>query len=128
MAPPAFRPSVRFYLGISFIILSLVMGKITTGVFLSCTLRKALCAGFWPSVVTYVISWPLLILGVYWVGREYYNQIRKYISYKFYHESLKRGTRKAVWKTRELKRRLGKKIRDKRLRKVERMLRMPVRR
>ena len=50
----------------------------------------------WTSIIIYFFSWPPFILGVYWVGKEYAANIQKYFNYKFYHQSIKHQTKKAI--------------------------------
>tara|TARA_Y100000034_G_C6840687_1_gene380306 strand:- start:774 stop:1217 length:444 start_codon:yes stop_codon:yes gene_type:complete len=47
-------------------------------------------------IVLYIITWLMLALGVWWVGKEYADAVRRYTSYKFYHEHAKKGVKKAV--------------------------------
>ena len=87
---------MRFYLGVLLVILSFVIGKITTAtvvIYFENMLIK------WASIIVYILSWPMLIIGFIWIGEEYSASIRKYISYRFYHESVKKGTRNVVCKT-----------------------------
>src|SRR3989344_4529458 len=102
-----YRFSVKFYVGIFFIIASLVIGKITTFLFIfhfdDVILR-------YTSAVIYLLSWPLLFLGIWWVGKEYSDAVRRYVSYQFYQESVKKGTKKAVEKTRQLHKAVGVRI------------------
>ena len=86
------RFSIKFYLGVLFILLSLILGKLTTFTFLfyfEDTLIVVL------SIIVYVLSWPMLIIGVWWAGREYWESVKKYSTYGFYHRSIKKGTKKA---------------------------------
>ncbi len=90
--------SAKFYVGIVLIILSLIIGKITTFYFIT---RFGDQLVMWTSLIIYILSWPMLIMGVWWVGEEYAEGIRKYFQYQFYHESLKRTGRKVIDKTKE---------------------------
>ena len=54
----------------------------------------------------------MLIIGIYWVGKEYAVGIRKYLSYRFYHQSIKEKTKKALSKTKEISRRVGSKTKE----------------
>ena len=116
--------SWKFYLGVVMVIASLVIGKIAAAVFIlyldDATLR-------WLSILVYILTWPLLFAGIWWVGKEYYDSIRRYTSYRFYHESLKKGTRKAIGKTKELGSKVQQKVRERRLRKVHTMIYSPLR-
>src|SRR3989344_6028727 len=79
--------SGKFYLGAIMVVSSLVLGKISAAVFIlyldDVNLR-------WISMIIYILTWPLLFLGIWWVGKEYYDSIRRYASYRFYHESLRK--------------------------------------
>lgn len=92
--------TIKFYLGIIFIILSLIIGKVT---FVTFFLYIDDPTNRYLSILAYLLSWPLLIIGIWWVGQEYAKAVRKYASYQFYHESLKKSTQKAINKTREFK-------------------------
>ena len=37
----------------------------------------------------------MLFLGVYWMGREYADSLRKYMRYRYYHKYVRAGTKKA---------------------------------
>ena len=50
-------------------------------------------------LIVYIVSWPMLFLGIWWAGKDYYDAVKKYFSYKYYHEHMKKGTRKAIAKT-----------------------------
>ena len=52
-------------------------------------------------IITYIISWPILFLGVYWMGKEYADSLRKYFRYKFYHQRMKQGTKRVYHATKE---------------------------
>lgn len=86
-----YKFSGKFYLGILLVLLSFVMGKVTQAVFIiyfnDLFLR-------WLSVAVYIISWPILVVGAWWVGKEYAESVKKYVSYKFYYTSLKGKTKK----------------------------------
>ena len=105
-----FTFSIRFYLGVAFIIISLVLGKATTALFFIYYQDPFLR---WVSLAVYVLSWPLLFLGIWWAGREYYSQFKKYTSYQYYHQSLQRGTKKVYHKTKELGLQAREKVRQK---------------
>jgi hypothetical protein len=36
----------------------------------------------------------MLVVGVWWVGKEYAESVKKYVSYKFYYASLKGKTKR----------------------------------
>ena len=90
--------SSKFYFGIVLVVLSLVIGKITTATFI---IYRGDSFIRWLSVVIYAISWPMLIIGIWWVGEEYAKAIKRYFSYKFYHEHAKKGGKRVVHHTRE---------------------------
>lgn len=83
----------KFYLGILLFVSSLIVGKITTITFLlyrdDFTVKLV-------SIIIYIISWPMLFLGAWLAGREYINQLKKYLSYKYYHRHIREGTKKAI--------------------------------
>ena len=92
--------SLKFYLGIIFIVTSLIIGKVTLVTFV---LYLNNPVERWLSLAIYILSWPLLIVGIWWIGKEYAAAVKKYVSYQFYHDSLKKGTQKAINKTRQFK-------------------------
>lgn len=53
--------------------------------------------------ILYIISWPMLILGVWWVGKEYAESIKRYFKYKYYTEHVTAGAKKVVDKTKVVK-------------------------
>ena len=92
--------STKFYLGIVFIITSLIIGKITT----------ILTITYWSeafirniSILLYILSWPLLILGAYWTGQEYVDKMRQYSSTTFYKEKVKKHAKIAYAKSNDLR-------------------------
>ena len=105
-----YKFSTKFYFGILFIAASLILGKITTFIFFwyfnDTSLR-------WISLIIYVLTWPLLIIGIIWVGTEYASAIRKYISYQFYHEKVKDRTQQAFYKTKEISSAMHQKVKNK---------------
>lgn len=88
-----FHLSGKFYLGIVFVVVSLIVGKVTTILFFvnidNGTIR-------WVSLIVYLLSWPFLVMGIWWVGQEYAASIKKYFTYHFYGEKVKNKTRKAI--------------------------------
>ncbi len=74
------------------IVLSFVLGKVGQLLFL---LYLDVPWIRWSGVVLYVLTWPMLFLGIWWVGREYAEAIQKYFTYKFYHQKMAAGARKA---------------------------------
>jgi len=101
--------STKFYLGIFFIILSLVIGKIVQFTFFAYFNDHFIR---WISVIIYILSWIPFILGIWWVGREYAAAVQKYFSLKFYRESAKKGARKAVHETKNLGKKVGHKTKQ----------------
>ena len=79
-------------MGVCFIISSFIIGKLTNLVFIlyfnNSTIR-------WLSIIVYLLTWPMLFLGIWWTGKEYAESLRKYFNYKFDHRSMKRGTKRA---------------------------------
>lgn len=47
------------------------------------------------------MSWPMLIVGALFAGKEYAKSLKRYFSYRFYHKSLKEKTKKVYGKARE---------------------------
>ena len=90
--------SLRFYLGVIFIVTSIIVGKITSVLFF---LHLNDPTSRYISLAGYLLSWPLLFWGIWWVGKEYGDAVRRYVSYQFYHQSIKAGTKKAVEKTKQ---------------------------
>ena len=83
----------KFYLGILLFILSLIIGKITTVSFLLSRNDELIK---WTSVIVYILTWPMMFVGIWWAGSEYTQQIKRYFSYKYYHNHVKEGTKKAL--------------------------------
>ncbi len=102
--------SLKFYVGIIFIILSLIVGNLSKILFFlyfnEVSLRLV-----W--AVIYLLSWPLLFAGIWWTGSETYENIRKYFSYRFYKEHLQEGTHKVRERTREIKEKVKNRIQRK---------------
>ncbi len=105
-----YKFSTKFYLGILFIATSLILGKITTFIFLWHFNDPSLR---WISLLIYILTWPLLIIGIIWVGTEYATTVRKYISYQFYHEKVKDRTQQAFYKTKEISSAMHQKVKNK---------------
>ena len=84
--------SWKFYLGITLIFGSLVMGKIDYALFLlyfdDLTVRQII-------IITYILSWPMLALGIWLAGKEDFESMKKYFDYRYYHMSIKEGTKRA---------------------------------
>ena len=102
------RFSLKFYIGILFIIVSLVVGNISKILFFlyfnDVSLRLV-----W--AVIYLVSWPLLFLGAWWAGSETYGTIKKYFTYRYYRDHLKEGTQKVYHRTQEFKEKVKEKVR-----------------
>lgn len=113
-----YRFSFQFYIGIVLIILSLIIGNVTK-VFILLYFNDPDIR--WISVMIYILSWPMLIVGAWWAGRETYQALKRYFSYRFYHQHLKEGTQKVYHRTKELKERVKQRIhREKRVAGMER--------
>lgn len=109
-----FKYSHTFYLGIFLVIASLLLGKLTLAITIIYFENPIIR---WSSIVVYALTWPLLILGAVLIGKEYANTVYKYCSYKYYHASLKEGTKKALeatkTKTKQLHSQVTNKLRKK---------------
>ena len=108
---PQYRFSLQFYMGIVLIILSLIIGNVTK-VFILLYFNDPDIR--WISLIIYVLSWPILIVGAWWAGRETYQALKRYFSYRFYHQHLKEGTKKVYHRTQELKERVKQKMHPRR--------------
>ncbi len=97
------RYTLKFIWGIILIIFSLLLG-ILTKIFMFVYLNNEKV--FWSIVVVYILSWPMLILGIWWAGKEYAESLRKYFQYKYYHRHVKVKTKKAYHATKERTRRI----------------------
>ncbi len=102
-----YKFSNKFYLGIILIVVSFIIGKITTATFIIYFNNQLLK---WISLIIYILSWPMLIIGIWWLGEEYTKMIKKYMSYKFYHESAKKGARKVISKTKNKSQKIKQKV------------------
>lgn len=105
--------SSKFYWGAVLVVFSLMLGKITQAVFIlyfdDLFLR-------WGSVAVYVLSWPLLVLGVWWVGKEYAASLKKYFSYRFYHKQMKERTKKVYGATKARTKVIGERVKQRLIR------------
>ncbi len=99
--------SGKFYGGIILIAVSLIIGKITQVLFLFHYNNPSIR---WTALIIYILSWIPFFIGAWWVGKEYTNAIRKYFSYKYYHQTIKSGTQKAIAKTKERTKNLQNKV------------------
>ena len=95
--------TLKFIWGIILIIFSLLLG-ILTKIFMFVYLNNKKV--FWSIVVVYILSWPMLIIGIWWAGKEYAESLRKYFQYKYYHRHMKVKTKKAYHVTKERTRRI----------------------
>lgn len=95
---PEFKYTSKFYAGIIMVIGSLLLGKL---VLISFVVYFNIPFIRWLSIIIYLLSWPMLFIGVWWVGKEYAKALHRYFSYHFYQQSLKEGTKKAYNKTKE---------------------------
>lgn len=98
------RFSWKFYLGIILILLSFIIGKITTIMFFIYFDDKYLR---WLALAVYLLSWPMLLWGAWWLGKESYDKLKKYLRYQFYRESIKNRTAKAYHAAKEKTWRFG---------------------
>ncbi len=83
--------SPKFYAGIILIIANFILAKIATILLLMYYNKPAMV---WIAIISYILTWFMLLIGVWWVGKEYAAAFNRYFTYKFYHESLKEGTKK----------------------------------
>lgn len=90
--------SWKFYSGVVLIILSTLIGTITK---ILVFFYMEVPFWFWFNIIVYAFSWLMLGIGVWWVGKEYADRLKKYASLKFYEQSLMKGTKKAYQLTRE---------------------------
>ena len=97
-------------MGIFFIVISLILGTITKATFIFYYHDSHLR---WTSVIIYLLSWIPLIVGVWWVGHEYSEAVKKYFSYKFYHQAFKTQAGRALSKTRGLHQQVRERMRKK---------------
>ncbi|MFC1550029.1 hypothetical protein ACFL46_01910 [Candidatus Neomarinimicrobiota bacterium] len=77
--------SQKFYIGVVFIIASLIVGKITQGLFIwffdDVLIRQL-------AIIAYIVSWPFFIAGIWIVGSEYADRYKQWGSFKFYYQKL----------------------------------------
>ena len=78
--------SKKFYLGIIFIISSLIIGKVTQTIFIiyftNDFIRNL-------SVIVYILSWAPFILGIAWAGSEYGDKYKRFFTFKYYINKIK---------------------------------------
>ncbi len=113
--------SNKFYLGIVLFALNFIIGAIVKVLFLFKfkdlgALKESILSFnspnsvyLWVLIIIYLISWAMLVIGIWWIGAEYTNALKKYFSYKFYHESFKKGTSVMIGKTAAGTRAMGRK-------------------
>ncbi len=109
--PFNYRFTWKFYVGVFFVIFSFILGKITTALFIIYFYDTVLR---FLSLLIYIISWPMLIIGAWWVGQEYYKEIKRYVSYRFYHEQVKEKTKNAYHRTKALGLKVRERLQNKR--------------
>lgn len=102
--------SFKFYLGIVIIILSFVIGNLMKLFFVLFFFDKLI---MWLSVIIYILSWIMLAWGIWWAGKETYEALKKYFSYRYYHESVKKGAKRAYHKTRHVSSKVGHRVKSK---------------
>ncbi|PIN87294.1 hypothetical protein COV19_00220 [Candidatus Woesearchaeota archaeon CG10_big_fil_rev_8_21_14_0_10_44_13] len=84
----------KLFLGLALVLVSLIIGKITTVSFIlfyDSRLWRYL------SLIVYIISWPVIVLGAYICGVEgapYLEKIYRYFNYKYYHYHAKKWYQK----------------------------------
>lgn len=85
--------NAKLLFGLILVAASLIIGKITTVLFMVYFGNKLFR---YIDLLIYILTWPMLIFGVYICGiegTEYIKRIYCYFSYKYYHEHLKRTYR-----------------------------------
>ena len=98
--------SIKFIWGVILIVSSFIIGIFTKILFLMYLTDKAIAL---PMLTLYIISWPMLILGVWWAGKEYAEIIKQYFRYKYYHKYVTAGAKKMVDTTNVVRARAKKK-------------------
>ena len=93
-----FKYTLKFIWGIVLIVASLLLGLLTK-IFMILYLNNENV--FWSMVIIYILSWPMLIWGIWWAGKEYAESLGKYFQYKYYHNHMKVKTKKAYHATKE---------------------------
>jgi hypothetical protein len=77
--------SQKFYTGVILIIASLIVGKITQGLFIwyfnNEFIRQL-------AIITYIISWPFFIAGIWMVGTEYADTYKQWRSFRLCYQKL----------------------------------------
>ncbi len=85
----------KFSLGIGLVFSSFLFAQIAKVTFVLYITDSTYRNG---SIAFYVISWLVFLVGIWLVGSEYYDSIKKYTTLKFYHESVIKGTKKVTEK------------------------------
>ena len=89
--------TLKFYWGIVLVLLSFTIGffnKIFFFIYFNNnTIRNCM-------VIIYILTWPMLIWGAWWAGKEFVDSVKKYFKYMFYHNSVKKGTKRVYTVTR----------------------------
>ena len=98
-----YRFTPKFYTGIAFIILSLVSGNVAKVFFIVYFAQPALR---WTWLLVYIASWVILFIGIWWAGREAYEEVQRYFSYRYYHEKVRDNTRKAWERTKMVRQKM----------------------
>lgn len=98
--------SIKFIWGVILIVSSFIIGIFTKILFLMYLTDKAIAL---PMLTLYIISWPMLVLGVWWAGKEYADSIKRYFQYKYYHKYVSAGAKKMVDTTNVVRARAKKK-------------------
>ena len=76
--------SKKFYVGMGLILLSFILGGVAKVVFIIYFYSNFMR---WFSIILYILSFPILVVGIWLAGREYYEAMKKYFSYKYYTKS-----------------------------------------
>lgn len=95
---PEFKYTNKFYIGAGMVVGSFLLAKLVLATFV---IYFNIPFIRWLSIIIYLLTWPMLFIGVWWVGKEYAKALHRYFSYQFYQRSLKEGTQKAYAKTKE---------------------------
>jgi hypothetical protein len=88
--------SLKFIWGVILVALSLIIGGITKVIFVLYLDDNSIAITM---VVLYILSWPMLIVGVWWVGKEYAEIIKRYFQYRYYHKYVTAGAKKVAHTT-----------------------------
>lgn len=86
--------NLKLALGVALVLVSLIIGKITTIAFVL-YINDPFMRYF--TLIVYIISWPVIVLGGYICGVEgapYLERIYQYFNYKYYHYHAKKWYQK----------------------------------